>query len=75
MLPSFCVKILRRLGVGSVASLTFIKSHYPMINQISRRLSQASAAHRATGTSQTEMGAAYTLPSTLKQQEEQGQEK
>jgi hypothetical protein len=41
-----------------------------MINQITRRLSQASAAHRAKGKSQTEAGASYTLSGTLQQEEE-----
>jgi hypothetical protein len=46
-----------------------------MINQITRRLSQASAAHRATGKSQTEAGATYTLSDTLKQEYKEEKEK
>jgi len=46
-----------------------------MINQITRRLSQASAAHRATGKSQTEARATYTLSGTLQQEDEKQKEK
>jgi hypothetical protein len=41
---SSSVEILHRLGAGRVASLTFIRSHYSMINQTRRKLSQASPA-------------------------------
>lgn len=75
MSPSFCDEILRRLEVGSTASLTFIKSHYPMINQITRRLSQFSTAHRAAGKSQTEASAEYTFAGTLQQEDEKEEEK
>jgi len=46
-----------------------------MINQITRRLSQASAAHRAIGKSQTEAGATYTFSDTLQQEDEEEKEK
>jgi hypothetical protein len=50
----FVLKYYVAWELGGFASLTFIKSHYPMINQSRRRLSQASRARRVSGTSQTE---------------------